>query len=162
MCTQNLRLDNFMPSSGMQVKISLKGFRWCVMFCVWCEKLVFFIWWFLRLCDKMWLELAMSSSQNDMQIRMGGVMSNHSKWNKSWPILDNSILFEDLWSVETCPPTHQPNGDSHLQLKVACLVCLCACMHGPPTHTCWFQNDWNGITLELIGIIWFCFWIYDL
>ena len=27
-----------------------------------------------------------------------------TKFNKSWPNQDNSILFEDLWFVETPPP----------------------------------------------------------
>ena len=35
---------------------------------------------------------------------MGGVKSNDWQLNKSWPNRDNSILFEDLWFVETPPP----------------------------------------------------------
>ena len=35
---------------------------------------------------------------------MGGVRSNDYHLNKSWPNRDNSILFEDLWFVETPPP----------------------------------------------------------
>ena len=35
---------------------------------------------------------------------MGGVRSNDYQLNKSWRNQDNSILFEDLWFVETLPP----------------------------------------------------------
>ena len=35
---------------------------------------------------------------------MGGIRWNDYQLNKSWPNWDNSILFEDLWFVETPPP----------------------------------------------------------
>ena len=35
---------------------------------------------------------------------MGGVRSNHSKFKNCWLNQDNSILFDDLWFLETLPP----------------------------------------------------------
>ena len=61
------------------------------------------------------------------------------KSNKSWPNWDNSILFEDLWFVETPAPMGGCMGQ-----KVG---------SGQMT---------NLIKLELINIIWFCLKIYNL
>ena len=66
------------------------------------------------------------------------------KFNKCWPNQDNSILFEDLWFVETPPPM---DG------------CVCGSV-----------GQWVGsgkitknlINLDLIEIIQFCLKIYDL
>ena len=66
------------------------------------------------------------------------------KFNKCWPNQDNSILFEDLWFVETPPP-------------------VSGCVGG-------WVGQWVGsgqmtknlINLELIEIIQFCLKIYDL
>ena len=70
---------------------------------------------------------------------MGGVRSYYLISNKSWPNQDNSILFEDLWFVETPAP-------------------MGGCM-----------GQWVGsgqmtnlIKLELINIIWLCLKIYNL
>ena len=68
------------------------------------------------------------------------VMLNSLKWNKSWTNVDNSILFEDLWSVET-------------------FTIMGKCMDE------WIgdimSNNQNGINLDLIGITQFCVKIYD-
>ena len=60
--------------------------------------------------------------------------------NKSWPNRDNSLLFEDLWFIET-----------------------------PPLWMGEWVDQWVGsgqmtnlIKLKLINIIWFCLKIYDL
>ena len=34
---------------------------------------------------------------------VGQIMWNHLKFNKTWSNWDNSILFEDLWFVDTLP-----------------------------------------------------------
>ena len=93
--------------------------------------------------------------------------------NKSWPNLDNSILFEDLWFVETPPPM------GHLQLKLSCLTCVyvcmcmcvhaCACMctcvgaplstphpHPPIPRAAGSPKHQNSISLELMEIFQFC------
>ena len=62
------------------------------------------------------------------------------KFNKSWPNRDNSILFEDLWFVETLPPM---DG-------------VCGLLGGSG------QMTKNLINLDLIEIIQFCLKIYDL
>ena len=43
---------------------------------------------------------------------MGGVRINHEKYNKSQTNWDISILLEDLWFVETSPPTHHGDTDT--------------------------------------------------
>ena len=69
-----------------------------------------------------------------------------TKFNQSWPNQDNSILFEDLWFVET--PTPPPIG-GWLGGSVGQWVGL-----GQMT------NKW--IDLDPIEIIQFCLKIYDL
>ena len=66
------------------------------------------------------------------------------KFNKCWPNQDNSILFEDLWFVETSPPM-----GGWLGVSVGQWVGL-----GQMT------NNW--INLDLIEIIQFCLKIYHL
>ena len=74
---------------------------------------------------------------------MGGVRSYYQISNKSWSNWDNSILFEDLWFIETSPPMGGCMGE--------------------------WMGQWVGsgqmtnlIKLELIDIIRFCLKIYDL
>ena len=79
---------------------------------------------------------------------MGGVRSKHSKFKKSWPNWDNSILFQDLWFVETPPPTPLPSSGC-----VGGWVGQCVGSG---------QMTKNLISLDLIEIIQFCLKIYDL
>ena len=77
---------------------------------------------------------------------MGGVRSNHLKFKNCWLNQDNSILFEDLWFVETLPPM---GG--------------CGCVGGwvgQWVGSSQMTNNW--INLDLIDIIQFCLKIYDL
>ena len=41
---------------------------------------------------------------------MGGLRLNHWKFKNCWLNQDNSILFDDLWFLETPRPTHPPMG----------------------------------------------------
>ena len=75
---------------------------------------------------------------------MGGVRSNDYKLNKSWPNRDNSILFEDLWFVETPPPMGGGVGGSV----------------GQWVGSGQMTNNW--INLDLIKIIQLGLKIYDL
>ena len=75
---------------------------------------------------------------------MGGVRSNDYQLNKSWPNWNNSILFEDLWFIETPPPMGGCVGGSVGQWVGS----------GQMTN--------NLINLDLIEIIQFCLKIYDL
>ena len=78
---------------------------------------------------------------------VGRNMWNHKNFNKTWSNRDNSILFEDLWFVDTLPP-------------------LDRCMGG------WlggWVGQWvssrqiikNWVNCHLIEIIEFCLKIYD-
>ena len=74
----------------------------------------------------------------------GWVRWNHLKLNKSWPNWDNSILFEELWFIETPWPMGGWLGGSVGQ---------------------WVRSGQmtkNLINLDLIEIIQFCLKIYDL
>ena len=77
---------------------------------------------------------------------MGAVRSNHLKLKNCWLNQDNSILFDDLWFLETLPSM---GG--------------CGCVGG-------WVDQWVGsgqmtknlIDFEVIKIIQFCLKIYDL
>ena len=77
---------------------------------------------------------------------MGGVRSKHYKFKKCWLNQDNSILFEDLWFVET---PHPWVG-----------VCMGGWMGGSMVGSGQMTN--NLINLDLIETIQFCLKIYDL
>ena len=75
-------------------------------------------------------------------------MWNHKNFNKTWSNRDNSILFEDLWFVDTLPPLDR---------------CMGEWLSG-------WVGQWvgsrqiikNRVNRHLIEIIEFCLKIYDL
>ena len=83
---------------------------------------------------------------------MGGLvgrkMWNHKNFNKIWSNRDNSILFEDLWFVDTLPPLDRCMG-GWLGGWVGQWVVSC-------------QITKNRVNRHLIEIIEFCLKIYDL
>ena len=68
------------------------------------------------------------------------------QFNQSWPNQGNSILFEDLWFLETPPPTPLPIG----------------WVSGSMGQWIMDQMTKNLISLDLIEIIQFYLKIYDL
>ena len=68
---------------------------------------------------------------------IGGIRSNHLKFNKSWPNWDNPILFEDLMFPKT--PTAKGG-----------------CMDQQASQWVGSGQMTNLVKFELIYIIWFC------
>ena len=83
---------------------------------------------------------------------MGGLvgrkMWNHKNFNKIWSNRDNSILFEDLWFVDTLPPLDR------------CMGGWLGGWVGQWVGSC--QITKNRVNHHLIEIILFCLKIYDL
>ena len=83
---------------------------------------------------------------------MGGLvgrkMWNHKNFNKTWSNRDNSILFEDLWFVDTLPPLDR------------CMGGWMGGWVGQWVGSC--QIIKNRVNRHLIEIIEFCLKIYDL